>query len=83
MSYDDDWSSPVSSRAPMQPNLFFVLGAPKSGTTWLQYLLNAHPNISCRGEGLFHRFGKNSNGCLLSTINFLNAAEPGLKHSRR
>lgn len=33
--------------------LFFVGGAPRSGTTWLQHLLDAHPEISCRGEGLF------------------------------
>ena len=33
--------------------LFFVGGAPRSGTTWLQQLLNAHPVCSCRGEGLF------------------------------
>jgi hypothetical protein len=35
--------------------LFFVGGAPRSGTTWLQHLLNAHPDISCRGEGLFQQ----------------------------
>jgi len=33
--------------------LFFVGGAPRSGTTWLQLLLDSHPEISCRGEGLF------------------------------
>lgn len=33
--------------------LFFVGGIPKSGTTWLQLLLDAHPQISCRGEGHF------------------------------
>src|ERR1700722_1873858 len=33
--------------------LFFVGGAPRSGTTWLQALLDSHPEISCRGEGLF------------------------------
>jgi hypothetical protein len=33
--------------------LFFVGGAPRSGTTWLQSLLDSHPEISCRGEGLF------------------------------
>jgi len=31
--------------------LFFVGGYPKSGTTWLQLLLNAHPEVSCIGEG--------------------------------
>jgi hypothetical protein len=33
--------------------LFFVGGAPRSGTTWLQSLLDSHPQVSCRGEGLF------------------------------
>jgi hypothetical protein len=31
--------------------VYFVGGAPKSGTTWLQLLLDAHPEISCSGEG--------------------------------
>jgi hypothetical protein len=30
---------------------FFVGGAIKSGTTWLQILLDAHPEVSCGGEG--------------------------------
>lgn len=32
---------------------FFVCGAPKSGTTWLQRMLDAHPQIQCSGEGHF------------------------------
>ena len=36
----------------------FVLGVPKSGTTWLQQLLDAHPDIICTGEGALHRFLK-------------------------
>lgn len=36
--------------------LFFVLGAPKSGTTWLQLALDLHPQLICRGEGKFHFF---------------------------
>jgi hypothetical protein len=36
-----------------QRQLFFVGGAPRSGTTWLQQMLDSHPDISCRGEGLF------------------------------
>lgn len=34
-------------------NVFFVSGAPKSGTTWLQRILDAHPQVSCSGEGHF------------------------------
>jgi len=30
--------------------LFFVMGVPKSGTTWVQQLLNGHPQIRCSGE---------------------------------
>jgi hypothetical protein len=37
--------------------IFFVVGRPKSGTTWLQRMLNLHPEILCRGEGWF--FGRN------------------------
>lgn len=36
---------------------FFLTGAPKSGTTWLGKLLDAHPEISCRGEACVHHFG--------------------------
>jgi Sulfotransferase family len=36
--------------------LFFVGGAPRSGTTWLQHILDAHPDICCRGEGHFLNF---------------------------
>lgn len=33
--------------------VFFVCGAPKSGTTWLQRILDAHPELACSGEGHF------------------------------
>jgi hypothetical protein len=36
-----------------QRRLFFIGGAPRSGTTWLQQMLDAHPDVSCRGEGLY------------------------------
>jgi hypothetical protein len=35
---------------------FFVLGQPKSGTTWMQKALDAHPELLCRGEGKFMVF---------------------------
>jgi Sulfotransferase family len=35
--------------------LFFVGGAPRSGPTWLQLLLDSHPVVCCRGEGLFQK----------------------------
>jgi len=34
--------------------VFFVCGPPKAGTTWVQHILDAHPKISCSGEGHFH-----------------------------
>jgi hypothetical protein len=33
--------------------IFFVCGSMKSGTTWMQLLLDAHPAVSCGGEGHF------------------------------
>jgi hypothetical protein len=51
-----DWSERQQQLgALVQRQLFFVGGAPRSGTTWLQQLLDAHPQVSCRGEGLFWR----------------------------
>jgi LPS sulfotransferase NodH len=41
----------VSEAPPL--DVFFVCGAPKSGTTWLQRILDAHPQVSCAGEGHF------------------------------
>lgn len=36
--------------------LFFVGGAPRSGTTWVQHMLDGHPDVSCRGEAHFLQF---------------------------
>lgn len=38
---------------PSGVNVFFACGAPKSGTTWLQSVLDAHPQVCCSGEGHF------------------------------
>ncbi|MGB3681471.1 MAG: sulfotransferase [Rubrobacteraceae bacterium] len=35
---------------------FFVLGHGRSGTTWLQRTLDSHPEVICKGEGMF--FGR-------------------------
>ena len=42
----------------MDAPYFFVLGLPKSGTTWVQKALDAHPQLVCRGEGKFMAFRK-------------------------
>lgn len=34
-----------------KPGIFFAGGQGKSGTTWLQLLLDSHPDVSCAGEG--------------------------------
>jgi hypothetical protein len=36
-----------------EAQLFFIGGAPRSGTTWLQQICDSHPDICCQGEGLF------------------------------
>lgn len=41
----------TAPQAPFRP--LFVCGSPKSGTTWLQKILDAHPQIACAGEGHF------------------------------
>lgn len=40
----------------LSKDLFFIGGAIKSGTTWLQILLDGHPQIACKGEGHFTTF---------------------------
>jgi len=40
-------------QAMLAKELFFIGAYPKSGTTWLQLMLNAHPEIGCSGEGHF------------------------------
>jgi hypothetical protein len=37
--------------------VFFVVGVGKSGTSWLMHMLNAHPEILCKGEGVFFEKG--------------------------
>lgn len=45
---------PVALEAPpRKPQYFFVGGTPKSGTTWVEKILNAHPQVLCMGQGDF------------------------------
>lgn len=37
----------------LKKDIFFIAATEKSGTTWLQILMNAHPEAACRGEGHF------------------------------
>lgn len=46
-----EWNGAIAEVGRRQ--LFFVGGAPRSGTTWLQQLLDAHPDVCAKGEGLF------------------------------
>ena len=39
--------------APATGGVFFVVGNQKSGTTWLMRMLDAHPEVLCKGEGRF------------------------------
>ena len=39
--------------AVLRKQLFFIVGCPKSGTTWMKNLLHSHPEIACRGETNF------------------------------
>jgi len=51
----DAASDPVSRRLAEAARIaagpvFFIVGCQKSGTTWVQRLLDGHPEIACRGE---------------------------------
>ena len=48
MTYFEELHGQIGALASKQ--VFFIGGSPKSGTTWLQLLLDAHPAIVCKGE---------------------------------
>lgn len=51
-----DWLTQMRRlQALAERTLFLVGGAPRSGTTWVQLLANAHPEVSCHGEGLMQQ----------------------------
>jgi len=37
----------------LNKQIFFIVGCQKSGTTWVQRMLDGHPDIRCQGEGYF------------------------------
>lgn len=43
----------IDPTSPLDKQLFFIVGCQKSGTTWLQKLLDGHPAIRCDGEARF------------------------------
>jgi len=55
--------------------LFFIAATEKSGTTWMQLMLDAHPEIACRGEG---QFVSKLAGCLGGALNDYSSFIEGL-----
>jgi len=39
-------------------DVHFIIGAPRSGTTWLQYSLNLHPQVFCAENRFFGNFAE-------------------------
>lgn len=58
-------SGPASQSVDEAP-IFFLIGRSKSGTSWLMRLLDSHPEILCRGEGMF--FERSSPRSLLRAL---------------
>ncbi len=56
-------------RKVLSRRLFFVVGAQKSGTTWVQKLLDAHPEVMCAGEGHFADWAASGLGRMLENYN--------------
>ncbi len=49
--------APESAAVSRSVPAFFVVGYQKSGTTWLMRMLDAHPEVLCKGEGRFFDAG--------------------------
>lgn len=61
--------------------IFFVVGVPKSGTTWLRRLLDSHPEVLCHGEGrFFGRDDKDPNFEHVQANNLGQLMRPGSLH---
>lgn len=41
------------AHAALDRQVFFIVGCQKSGTTWVQRLIDGHPAVRCHGEGYF------------------------------
>src|SRR5215210_7362726 len=62
--------------------LFFVIGYPKSGTTWFNRMLNDHPEVLCRGEGwFFGRYDRNETFEKVQANNLGQLLRPGSLHN--
>jgi hypothetical protein len=62
--------------------IYFVIGSPKSGTTWFSRMLNQHPEVLCRGEGWF--FGRNDRNETFEKVQANNLGQllrPGSLHN--
>jgi hypothetical protein len=48
-------SARSAGEQPREPGtgVFFIVGQPKSGTSWIRSTLDSHPEIACLGEGKF------------------------------
>lgn len=60
-----------------------MCGAPKSGTTWLQRILDAHPEICCSGEGHFIERFSVKVAAVVNDYNRLLKAEAGQVYEGR
>ena len=62
----------------LNKNLFFVIASPKSGTTWLQYLLNGHPEIHCSGEDNFNQLKQDLEHAVNQYNYYMSATNSGI-----
>lgn len=76
-------AGPSGSPKRPEPATFFIIGQPKSGTSWVRATLDSHPEIACLGEGKF--FGRDfktanpSSGGKLPSLHSLFADSEDLK----
>jgi len=53
----------------LDKQVFFIVGCQKSGTTWIEKLLNGHPAIRCHGEAYFAPILKQTLNQAVATYN--------------